>query len=214
METRAMEAREQLRTLSESSLNTVKFLETIQQMFNEMNKLISEIREKCSMNPTILDDNDTYTLKINVLLLLNNNSAAMHSGSVHSSKCGYNIGISVAMETDEQVNHRYVHVSFMICRGDYDAILYWPFSYPITISLVDLSGGSNHIFHSIQPGSQAEIFNRPLSTANMPYQISRFCSAEKLAETDSNYVRDGNMFVRLHVDFTETDHFPYQSNKL
>jgi hypothetical protein len=194
-------------------VNGRKLLETIQQMFMEMNELIDEIQTKYTTSPTLLDADDTYTLKVNVLLLLNNDSPTMHSGSCQSSQCGYKMGINITMQTDEQSKTRHILVSFVIFRGDYDAILCWPFCYPITICIMDLSGGPNHIHRSFQPDSQAAIFGRPFDNANAPYHITRFCALEKLIENGSNYVRDGDMFVKLHVDFTGTGIHPFQQKK-
>ena len=138
----------------------------------------------------------------------------MHSCSFQSSQSGYKMAINVAVQTDEHRKNRHVLVSFVIFRGDYDGILSWPFSYPVTLCLADLSGGPNHILHTFRPDSQAAIFDRPLDNANVPYHIPRFCAIEKLVENGSNYVRDGNMFLRLHIDFTGTGVHPFQPNKL
>ena len=67
METRIRKTREDLRKLNEVSVSCIKLLELIQQMFAEMKELINEIQTKYMTSPTLLDDNDTYTMKFNVL---------------------------------------------------------------------------------------------------------------------------------------------------
>ncbi len=55
-------------------VNSIKLLEILQQMFIEMNKIINEIRTDYAMLSTLMDPDDTYTMKVNVLLLSSSDS--------------------------------------------------------------------------------------------------------------------------------------------
>jgi hypothetical protein len=210
IETKIKQIREQLVKLNQASVISIKLIESLNQMFVEINQLISEIKFKSVIGPNLMDSDDTYTWKINVHLLLNDTSSTMHSDMFQCSQWGYKMGMSINLQTDEQNKTRYLQVCFVIFRGDFDAIVRWPFSYPITFCLVDLAENKNHIIHSIRPDSQTAIFGRPLDNANKPYRIARFCSSEKVSEIGSNYVRDGNMFLRMYIDFTEKGVHPFQ----
>jgi hypothetical protein len=205
-----IEIRQQLRKLNEVATNGTKLLEDQNEIFMDLKRLIDEIRSKSAIGPVLMDAADTYTWKVNILLLLNDNSLTIHSGPFQCSQWGYRFGISMTAQIDEPNSYHTIAVSFAIFRGEYDAILHWPFSYPITLCLVDLDDAQNHIIHSVLPDSRSAIFGRPSSDANTPYHITRFCPVNKLVENGTSYVRDGYIFVRMHTDFTGKGVHPFQ----
>jgi hypothetical protein len=206
---KTMETREQLKKLNEDSLNIIKVIESLDKMLMDMNEQTKDIRSKSMTRSNLMDADYTYTLKVNMLLILNDDSHKVHSDPFQSSQWGYKMGISMAIQTDEQNKQRSIVVSFIIFRGDYDSILHWPFSYPITICLVDLTGTRKHVIHSIQPDSQIAIYGRPIDNANIPYEIPQFCPIEKVLENASNYICDDSIYLRIHIDFTKTGVHPF-----
>ena len=211
LETKITEIREKLSKLNETSFNNTKLIENLAETYMDLKKLIDEIQSKSVIGPALMDADDTYTWKINILVLLNDTTQTTYSGPFQCSQWGYRLGMSMTLQMDDQNIQRNVVVSVVFFRGDYDAILDWPFSYPMALCLIDLAGAQNHIVHSVLPDSRTAIYGRPLNNANVPLQITQFCPLEKLVENGTNYVRDGNMFLRLHIDFTKKGVHPFQS---
>lgn len=211
IEAKVIEMRQQLFKINEASIKSIGFLDSIQEIFVETHHLLSEIQLISMSSPKIMDNDDTFTWKVNTLVLLNNETGMMHSDAFQSSQWGYKMRISICLEADSQSLKRFLLIYFFIMRGAYDSILHWPFSYPITVCLVDLVRGQNHMVHSIRPDSQAAMFGKPLNEANTPYPIAQFCSLEKLSEDGSSYIQDGYMFLKLHICFTGEDVNPFES---
>jgi hypothetical protein len=209
MDAKSMELREKLKVFSEDLPKTVERIKSLYQALSDMEKQIDEIKSKSVTGPNLMDDNDIYLWTVNLIILLSDNSSPIYSHPFQTSQWGYKLGTSMAIQTDEKTKRDFILVSFIIFRGDYDSILQWPFPYPVRLCLVDLKGTQKNIIHSIRPDSQTAIFGRPLNNANAPYQIPEFCPVEKLVENGNNYVSDDHMFVRIHVDFTETDTHPF-----
>ncbi|UJR29845.1 hypothetical protein I4U23_017388 [Adineta vaga] len=212
METVCAKIWEELRKNNEPHANIIKLRQNIEEIFSAMNKLIEDIQNKNNTSVKVMDSNDVFLLKVALMVLLNDELPTVQSGPIQSTQFGYRFGFTVSSRMDEYTNIPYIQISFAIFRGDYDAILFWPFPYSIKISLMDLSGEKNDIFHWIAPDSQSAIFDKPQNATNPPYQIPRFCATEKLTKPNSPYVRDGNIFVQLHINYEETNSFLYNSN--
>lgn len=207
------EIRKQLKAINDASANNVKLIQTLNELVMDLKRLIDEIDSKPVGGPLLIDDNDIYTWKISSVFLFNDSTSTVQSGPFQTAQWGYKLGMSMTLQIDEQNLQRNVAASFVIFRGEYDAILQWPFPYPIALCLVDLAGTQNHIIHCIVPDTRSVTFGKPSNTANMPYHIAQFCPIERLVENGTNYVRDGNMYVKLHVDFTKKGVHPFSCNR-
>ncbi len=208
-EAKTIETREQLKKFNEELVNIQDRIESLNKMLTDMKILTDEVKSKSVTGPSLMDADNTYTLKVNLSPLLNDDSLTVHSDPFQSSQWGYKIKISVTTQTDGQTKQRFLLVSFVILRGDYDSILRWYFCYPVKLCLVDLTGAHKHVTHSIRPDSRTAIFGEPLNNANTPYQITHFYPIDKLREKGSDYVRDDNIFIRIHIDFMETGVHPF-----
>ncbi|CAF1046080.1 unnamed protein product [Adineta ricciae] len=204
-EAKLTELRDNFKKFNELLTNIFKIIEIIQQIFNEMYQLNKNIQEKRSSSAHTITMNNTYVLKVALLVILNDDSIPVNSGPIQTSKFGYRFAMIVTSKIHEHSKTPSMHVSWVICRGEFDPILTWPFPYPIKISLMDLSGEQKHISHSIIPDGdpQSSIFQSPKNPTNIPYEIPQFCTMDKLVQNNSKFVQDGNIFIELQVDFNE-----------
>lgn len=213
-EAKITDIREQSKKFHEDLVSAQTLIENLSKMLTDMKYLSDSVMSKSATGPNIMDFDNTFTWKINLLNLFNDNSLPIYSAPFQSSQWGYRIKMGMSTHTIEQSKERFIVPSFTILRGDYDSILEWPFPYLITLSLVDLTGQQKHITHSIQlDATRAAIFGEPLGETNTSCQISGFYSIAKLAERGSNYVQDDNIFIRTHIDFTKTSVHLFQSRE-
>ena len=210
-ETKVTQIREELQRVSEDSMNILHHIDNINKNLMDMMTKINEIKSKPTTGPNLMDGNDIYTWKINLSVLLNDELVTIFSDPFQSSKWGYRMKISITTYVEEHKKHRFIQPAFVLLQGEYDGILRWPFCYPITFCLVDLTGSHKNVVKMIKPDSRSAIFARPLDTANMPYTFSDFYLLEKLTANGSNYVQDNNIFLQIHVDFSETGVNPFLS---
>jgi len=213
MDAKSKEIRNKIKMYSEDLAKIIERIESLYQLLADMDQQINEIKSNSVTGPNLTDENDIYLWTVNFLILLSENSSPIYSGPFQTSQWGYKVGTSMAIQMNEKSKRGFISVSFIIFRGDYDSILQWPFPYPVTLCLVDLRGKQKHVIHSIRPDSRTAIFGRPLDDANVPYQIAEFCPVQKLIENGNNYVSDDKIFVRIHVDFTETGAHPFEIKK-
>ena len=59
-------------------------------------------------------------------------------------------------------------------KGEYDAILKWPFQYKVTFCLLDQTGNNRHIIDSFYPDVKSASFQRPVDDANIASGIPKF----------------------------------------
>jgi hypothetical protein len=105
-------------------------------------------------------------------------------------------------------NARRTHVSlfFVLMRGEYDAILKFPFNYKVTFCLFDQSGALNHIIDSFRPDTKSDSFQRPRSEMNIASGIPKFCPLSIIHHGNNSYVKDDVMFLKVIADFDNTPH--------
>ena len=163
---------------------------------------IDDIQSASNASSKLLDSNDQHTLKIDFAVLLDNRSSTTTSTILQSSMWGYRIRISVEI-TEQQ----YMAVSFCLMKGLYDEILSWPFEYPFSFHLVDLTGANQHIVHTVVPKSNQEIFAKPAEAANQPWSINQFCSVGDLVEKNSRYIQDNAMFLQFKIHYLGQEEF-------
>ncbi|CAF4644880.1 unnamed protein product, partial [Rotaria sp. Silwood2] len=201
-ETKIAEIRAQSVKIKESSDKNAKITENCYQQFVDMDKLLDGINLKSITGPWLLSSDNTYTYKFNLHSLINNGQT-VQSEPVHTSQSGYKLALIYGVFLDEKSQKRYLSISFIILPGEFDAILSWPFRFPITISILNLKETKKNINHSIPWNFQTVAFNKLINNTNVPFQISQFCLVDTLLDNTNTYVQDGLIFVKIHIDFME-----------
>jgi hypothetical protein len=201
MLTKITEARTKSEQIKELSNNSAKLLEGLHQILVTMQQIIDEIKSKSMKGLNLMSPDGTYIDKVNFSVLINDKQA-ITSGSIYTSNSGYAMELIYEIYTDGHKQKHYLSISVVLLMGDFDAILSWPMSYPMKISIVDLTPAKKDIVHSIPIDSRMVEFNRPVSDTNIPYRKQEFCLVDTLLEKRNNYIQDGFMFIQLHIDFT------------
>jgi hypothetical protein len=100
-------------------------------------------------------------------------------------------------------NARRTHMSlfFVLMRGEYDALLTFPFNYKVTFCLYDQTPQLRHIIDSFRPDINSNSFQRPRSEMNIASGIPKFFPLPMIRQEGSPYVRDDVMFIKVMVDF-------------
>ena len=98
-------------------------------------------------------------------------------------------------------NGTHLSLFFVIMKGEFDALLKWPFQQRVTITLLDQSTLKDHISLTFKPDSQSTAFQKPASEMNVGSGFPQFVSVDKL-RTPTNYNRDDTLYIRVAVDTT------------
>jgi hypothetical protein len=168
---------------------------------------LCELKKDIEVSKTLIHNDGTYLWRItNIHELFRNakNSPQpiyVTSPSFYTSKYGYKLSLRLYLNGDKLARDTYVSLYITVMFGDYDSLLQWPFSYPITLCLYDRSSKHDHVVHTLTPDITSPCFERPRMIANKSGGIPEFCPLWKVFSKEFGYVRQDEMFIKAFVDF-------------
>ena len=110
---------------------------------------------------------------------------------------GYKMCARIYLNGDGMGRETHISIFFVIMRGQYDALLRWPFRQKVTFMLLD-QNNEEHVIDAFRPDPSSSSFQRPRKDTNIASGCPMFCS---LAELSSHgYVKDDVMFIKIIVD--------------
>ncbi|KAI3378311.1 hypothetical protein SNEBB_007157 [Seison nebaliae] len=125
-----------------------------------------------------------------------------------TSRHGYKLALSASLFGDGKAKGKYMSLFVCICRGDYDSLLTWPFSYRITFTLIDQSedpASRRNMPYSIKPNICREnqpFLGRPTGERNASFGAQKFIDLDTV-RMSNDYVRDDIIYVRVTIDVDE-----------
>jgi TNF receptor-associated factor 1 len=170
-------------------------LETVKQM-------MKDILSQSSNDGTFIWKISDVTQKISDAIA--ERQTSVYSPPFYSSSTGYKMCMRLYFNGDGHARRTHLSLFFVLMRGDYDAILQWPFSHKITFCLYDQTQSQHHIIDSFRPDVKSNSFQRPRSNMNIASGIPKFCPLPSIQQDNNPYVRDDCMFIRCIVDFAST----------
>lgn len=192
--------------LRESIDESIQLLDALQLSQNSVTTEIIELKETVSNMITSSAFDGTYIWKIvdvteKLRLAQNDTQSSFYSPPFYSSPNGYKMCLRVYLNGDGTSRGTHMSVFFVLMRGDYDAILNWPFDYKVTFILYDQSGKQKHIVESFRPNTSSTSFSRPKYSINTASGIPRFAPISEITRPNNSYVVDDTMFLKCLVDF-------------
>jgi hypothetical protein len=126
---------------------------------------------------------------------------SIYSPSFYSSPNGYKMRARLYMFGDGNARRTHMSLFFVLMRGEYDAILQFPFNFKITFCLFDQTIQQRHIIDSFRPDTKSNSFQRPRSDMNIASGIPKFLPLTMIQQDNNPYVRDDTMLIKVMVDF-------------
>lgn len=99
---------------------------------------------------------------------------------------------------------KFLSIFICICKGEYDALLGWPFCHRISFTLVDQCqdpAARRNVTYSIKPNiirDNKAFLGRPIGERNASFGAQKFVELEVLKEKD--YIRDDCVFIKCTID--------------
>lgn len=123
---------------------------------------------------------------------------SIYSPPFYTSRYGYKLCARAYLNGDGPMGKgKYLSLFIVLMRGEYDALLTWPFQHKVTMKLVDQERLS-HITEIFRPDPNSSSFQRPRSEMNIASGCPLFCSHSLLRSR--GYVRDDTMFIKIIVE--------------
>ena len=123
---------------------------------------------------------------------------SLYSAPFYTSRFGYKLCLRLYMDGDGSGKGTHLSFFLTIMKGEYDALLPWPFNQMVTLILLDQSISKKHIVQCFKPEASSSSFWRPQSEMNIASGCPKFAPLSVLH--DSNFVKDDTMFSKVVID--------------
>ena len=126
-------------------------------------------------------------------------TVSLYSAPFYTSRHGYKACLRLYLNGDG--SGKGTHLSFFITlmRGEYDALLTWPFKQAVTLTLVD-QDRQRDIIQSFRPEPTSSSFQRPRNEMNIASGCPMFAPLSVL--NNSSYVKEDTMFLKCQINTT------------
>lgn len=123
--------------------------------------------------------------------------ASIYSPCFYTSRYGYKMCVRLYLNGDGMGKGTHLSLFFVVMRGEYDALIRWPFRQKVTMMLLD-QDNIEHVIDAFRPDPSSSSFQRPRRETNIASGCPLFCP---LAELNNHaYLRDDAMFLKIIVD--------------
>lgn len=127
----------------------------------------------------------------------NGRTPSIYSPPFYVGRFGYKVCARAYPNGDGMGKSTHLSVFFVIMRGEYDALLPWPFHHKVTFRLLDQEGQVD-VTDSFRPDPNSSSFKRPTSDMNIASGCPTFISHDTLRTR--GYVRGDTLFIKITVD--------------
>ena len=128
---------------------------------------------------------------------------SLYSPPFYTAKNGYKMCIRVYLNGDGMGHKTHLSLFFVLMRGEFDALLKWPFENKVSLILVD-QNHRKHIVQTFKPTAESSSFQRPISDMNVASGCPQFCKLSFL--DDDSYIKDDVLFIKCIVDTSQIFH--------
>ncbi|XP_033736031.1 TNF receptor-associated factor 3-like [Pecten maximus] len=129
---------------------------------------------------------------------INGKTLSLYSQPFYTSQYGYKLCGRVYLNGDGSGKGAYLSFFIVVMKGDFDALLPWPFISPTTLMVLDQNGTGLHVHETFTPNPTSNSFRKPATEMNVACGVPCFVKHTKL-ETDT-YLKDDTIFLRAVVD--------------
>ena len=125
---------------------------------------------------------------------------SIYSPPFYVARFGYKVCARLYPNGDGSGKGTHLSMFLVIMRGEYDALLAWPFIQKVHFRLLD-QDGIRDVFDAFRPDPNCVSFKRPTSDMNVASGCPRFVSHSELRQ--GGFVRDDTMFIKVTVDMVD-----------
>ena len=128
---------------------------------------------------------------------------SIYSPPFFTSRTGYKMCARIYLNGDGLGKNTHVSLFIVIMKGEFDALLPWPFQQRVTFTLIDQER-RHHLSDTFQPDPASSSFQRPVNDMNVASGCPLFVSLDTLLA--GRFIKDDTMFVRIAIDTRDLDH--------
>ncbi|NXD26315.1 TRAF1 factor, partial [Spelaeornis formosus] len=126
-------------------------------------------------------------------------TVSLYSPAFYTAKYGYKVCLRVYLNGDGTGKGTHMSLFFVVMKGDYDALLPWPFRHKVTFMLLD-QNNREHVIDAFRPDLASASFQRPVSDMNVASGCPMFLPLCKLQSPRHAYVKEDTLFLKCIVE--------------
>ncbi|XP_036288748.1 TNF receptor-associated factor 1 isoform X1 [Pipistrellus kuhlii] len=124
---------------------------------------------------------------------------SLFSPAFYTAKYGYKLCLRLYLNGDGTGKRTHLSLFIVIMKGEYDALLPWPFRNKVTFMLLD-QNNREHAIDAFRPDLSSVSFQRPQSETNVASGCPLFFPLSRLQSPKHAYVKDDTMFLKCIVE--------------
>ncbi|NWI96348.1 TRAF2 factor, partial [Pitta sordida] len=121
------------------------------------------------------------------------------SPAFYTAKYGYKVCLRVYLNGDGTGKGTHMSLFFVVMKGDYDALLPWPFRHKVTFMLLD-QNNREHVIDAFRPDLMSASFQRPVNDMNVASGCPMFLPLAKLQSPRHAYVKEDTLFLKCIIE--------------
>ncbi|KAL8607391.1 hypothetical protein ACOMHN_024416 [Nucella lapillus] len=137
---------------------------------------------------------------------INLRTLSVYSQPFFTHRFGYKMCGRIYLNGDGDGKNTHLSIFFTLMKGEYDALLAWPFKQKVTISVLDQSPQRRHLTESFVPLATTS-FQRPAAEMNPASGFPRLVPHATLEDAAGGYLKDDALFIRFVVHPDPNPHF-------
>ncbi|NXG58292.1 TRAF2 factor, partial [Hemiprocne comata] len=126
-------------------------------------------------------------------------TVSLYSPAFYTAKYGYKVCLRIYLNGDGTGKGTHVSLFFVVMKGDYDALLPWPFRHKVTFMLLD-QNNREHIIDAFRPDLTSASFQRPVNDMNVASGCPMFLPLSKLQSPKYAYVKEDTLFLKCIIE--------------
>ncbi|NXD74932.1 TRAF2 factor, partial [Halcyon senegalensis] len=126
-------------------------------------------------------------------------TVSLYSPAFYTAKYGYKVCLRVYLNGDGTGKGTHLSLFFVVMKGDYDALLPWPFRHKVTFMLLD-QNNREHIIDVFRPDLASASFQRPVNDMNIASGCPMFLPLSKLQSPKYAYVKEDTLFLKCIIE--------------
>ncbi|NWR45591.1 TRAF1 factor, partial [Regulus satrapa] len=126
-------------------------------------------------------------------------TVSLYSPAFYTAKYGYKVCLRVYLNGDGTGKGTHLSLFFVVMKGDYDALLPWPFRHKVTFMLLD-QNNREHIIDAFRPDLTSASFQRPVNDMNVASGCPMFLPLAKLQSPKHAYVKEDTLFLKCIIE--------------
>ncbi|XP_009071396.1 PREDICTED: TNF receptor-associated factor 1, partial [Acanthisitta chloris] len=126
-------------------------------------------------------------------------TVGLYSPAFYTAKYGYKVCLRVYLNGDGTGKGTHMSLFFVVMKGDYDALLPWPFRHKVTFMLLD-QNNREHIIDAFRPDLTSASYQRPVNDMNVASGCPMFLPLAKLQSPKYAYVKEDTLFLKCIIE--------------